>query len=192
MEKSTREPQEEFKKMHERWRLHLKEMSGGGDIRGIEISGAIRMLANGYEHVISHDPASADISGPRMGILLRLMAEKNNGNLAGINPTRLSRYQHVKKNTITSLLRGLEDQGLVERTYDPNDRRAVLICITPAGSEVVRSTAPARLEYMNGLSSALTSEEKDTLLTLLDKLRTSMLSHSCPEATLKPGNKTRR
>lgn len=182
MDTPNREQKMNFEQMHAHWRRHLKEMSGGGDIRGIEIGSAIRMLANIYEHAISHNPGVAELSGPRMGILMRLMAEEDNGNTSGINPTRISHYQQVKKNTITSLLKGLEDQGLIARTTDPTDRRGFMIHITPAGRDLIRSTAPARLAFMNQLASGLSDAEKDELVSLLEKLRSSILKHSCVDS----------
>jgi DNA-binding MarR family transcriptional regulator len=181
MDLPNREHKKNFEHMHAHWRKHLMDMSGGGDIRGIEIGSAIRMLANIYDHAISHNPGVADLSGPRMGILMRLMAEEDNGNMSGINPTRISHYQQVKKNTITSLLKGLEDQGLIARATDPSDRRGFMIHITPAGRDLIHSTAPARLAFMNQLASGLSDVERDELVSLLEKLRSSILKHSCAD-----------
>lgn len=164
---------------HAVWREHLREMAGDEDIRGMEISSAIRMLANFYESAISQNDTFSELSSSRLGILIRLMGEKHFGNPEGINPTQISKLRNVSKNTISALLRGLEDQGLIERTLDPTDKRRFLIRITPAGEEMVHATAPARVQFMNQLVSDLSVEQQDQLLSLLDQLRQSLLSSGC-------------
>ena len=164
----------------ERIRRQLKSMAAGEDIRGMEIAHSIRVLSRLFDLAVNRSPEFGELSGPRLGILLRLLMEEERGNTAGINPTRLSHFQDVKKNTITSLLRGLEESGLIERTPDPADRRAALVRISPAGRELVRSSAPARFAFMNRVTSSLGDRERDQLLVLLEKLRASMPLHTKP------------
>jgi DNA-binding MarR family transcriptional regulator len=160
---------------HKQWLQHLKEMSSGRDIRGIEIAHSIRVLGRLIDTAVNQSPDFGELSGPRLSILLRLMGEEARGNFSGINPTQISHYQNVRKNTITSLLKGLEEHGLIERSSDPQDRRGFLIRITPAGRELVRSTAPARIEFMEQIVSSLSSDERDQLIFLLDKLRLTLI-----------------
>ncbi len=164
----------------ERIRRQLKSMAAGEDIRGMEIAHSIRVLSRLFDLAVNRSPEFGELSGPRLGILLRLLMEEERGNTAGINPTRLSHFQDVKKNTITSLLRGLEESGLIERTPDPADRRAALVRISPAGRELVRSSAPARFAFMNRVTSSLNDRERDQVLVLLEKLRASMPLHTKP------------
>ena len=72
-----------------------------------------------------------------------LYVEEQRGKSLGLPPSYLSRCQDVTKNTISVLLRGLEDQGWIERTLDPDDRRVFRIRLTPAGRELIR-TRPRR------------------------------------------------
>jgi DNA-binding MarR family transcriptional regulator len=185
MKSQTEFPAKGFFEMRTRWRQHILEMAGGGDIRGIEISQSIRLLAKTYDHALNRTLPPA-LSGPRLGILLRLFGEEEKGNHEGINPTNLSHFQQVKKNTVTSLLRGLEDQGLIERTYDPQDRRKVRIRITAEGKVLVRSTAPDRFDFLNQLASALSDDEKNILLSLLEKLQNSLMGQACEHADTDP------
>lgn len=167
--------QADFDQRHVQWIKRLEEMSDGQDIRGLEIAGMIRMLTRFFDLAVRQSSSSSELSGPRLGILLRLMAEEDSGNTAGINPTHLSHMQNVRKNTISSLISGLEEQGLVERSVDPSDKRGCRLRITHAGRELVKSTAPERFEFMNQAVSSLTSEEKDQLLVLLQKLHASLV-----------------
>jgi DNA-binding MarR family transcriptional regulator len=117
-----------------------------------------------------------------------LMVEQDAGNLQGLNPTRLSHYQNVKKNTISSLLRGLEEQGLVERTLDPEDKRGFFIRITPAGRKLLVDTIPSRLQGINQMTSGLTLAEKQQMIGLLDKLRRSVMPSHSPAHVKEPGH----
>jgi DNA-binding MarR family transcriptional regulator len=161
---------------HSQLRKHLKQMADGEPIEGLELVNLMRMSVHFIDASLSQSPQFADLSGPRMGILMRLLAEEERGNHQGIRPTRLSHYQNVKKNTVSSLLSGLEEQGLIERTIDAEDKRGFNIRITPAGRERIISSMPERVRLINELTAVLTVAEKQQLITLLEKLRRSIIT----------------
>ncbi len=162
--------------VHARFRAHLEQMADGEPIESLEMVNLMRMTVHFIDASLSQSPQLADLSGPRMGILMRLLAEEQRGNHQGIRPTRLSHYQNVKKNTVSSLLNGLEEQGLVERTIDSEDKRGFNIRITPAGRERIITSMPERVRLINGLTAVLTSTEKQHMITLLEKLRRSIFT----------------
>jgi DNA-binding MarR family transcriptional regulator len=166
--------EDHYEKMHKHLQQHLLKMTDGADIKGLELSSLIRVLANYYSAIVTHKKVPGELSGPRMGILVRLMVAEDSGDKNGINPTALSHFQDVKKNTMSSLLRGLEESGLIERTMDPNDKRVFLIRISEAGRKMMETVGPKRLSMMNDLASDLSNEEKNQLIFLLEKLRNSM------------------
>ncbi|MBP8997796.1 MAG: MarR family transcriptional regulator [Anaerolineaceae bacterium] len=153
-------------------------LPNGQDIGGMKIAHSIRVLARLFDLVVAHTPAFGELSGSRLGVLLRLYMEEKRGNTEGINPTTLSRYHDVRKNTISSLLNGLEENGLVERKSHPKDRRASLVRITTKGRELVESSAPQRFKFMNQAVEGLSIQERDQLILLLDKLRHSILANT--------------
>lgn len=169
--------EDHYETMRGHLKSHLLMMTNGADIKGLELSGLIRMLANYYAAIVAHKMEPGELSGPRMGILIRLLVAEKSGNKDGMNPTALSRFQNVKKNTISSLLRGLEESGYVERNLDPTDKRVFLIRITEAGRKMMETVGPQRLKTMNDLASDLSDDEKTQLIFLLEKLRTSMRNH---------------
>ncbi len=156
---------------------HLAEMAGGQDIRGMRIAHNIRVLGKLFDMAVARSPQFGELSGPRLGILLRLYMEMEHGNPDGIKSGALGRFQDVKKNTISALLKGLEGDGLIERSQHPTDRRASLVRITPAGRKLVRSTAPLRFGFMNEVVSSLSIAEQDDLIRLLVKLHGSLSAH---------------
>lgn len=166
------------------WRHKLKELVGAEDTTGVEILSMVRALTRLCELVESQRSRRPDLSGPRWGLLMLLLAHEQKSGPQGVTPTALSRFQGVSRNTISSLLRGLEEQGYVERTLDPHDYRVFRIRLTSAGREVVRSLAPERVAFMNQLAADLTPAEREELIRLLEKLHDSIMAH----AGLGPGD----
>jgi DNA-binding MarR family transcriptional regulator len=95
-----------------------------------------------------------------------------------MTPTELSRFQNVSKNTISSLVRGLEEQGLVTREIDRDDKRIFRLRITDKGRNLVMEETPKRAIYLNTLVTDLNDEEKQRLIELLFKLRGSLINQA--------------
>lgn len=154
----------------------IQSFAGGADLGGMELVRLVGMVANAYASAVDENLRDAGLSWPRLGLLLRLMAEERCGIADGLSPTHLSHHQNVSKNTISALLRGLEEQGLIERTLDSDDRRVFRIRLTDAGRQVIQAHAPGHIRLMNKLASGLTAEEQQQLTTLLAKLHRSLVT----------------
>lgn len=70
----------------------------------------------------------------------------------------------------TSVVDDLEAAHLVARHPDPDDRRAILVTLTPAGTEVLTTIRRTRRDAMVTLVARLTPEEQATLHQLLTRL----------------------
>ncbi|MCL1871958.1 MAG: MarR family transcriptional regulator [Promicromonosporaceae bacterium] len=55
----------------------------------------------------------------------------------GARPGHVARLLRLAPNSVTTLVNGLHAQGLVARTPDDDDRRAVLLTLTPDGEHAV-------------------------------------------------------
>lgn len=159
-------------------RGELKALIGLEDTSGVELFSLVHALTHLYDFAENQRSGDLELSGPRWALLLVLMAHERFGNEKGVTPTSLSRFQGVSKNTISSLLRGLEEQGYIQRTLDPEDYRVFRIQLTDAGRQVVQSLAPKRVAYINQLASDLSGEEREQLIALLEKLYRSVLKKS--------------
>lgn len=155
-------------------RALLQEHIGDIDLGGLELLRLVKTVANLYDALADDHLRAVDLSGSRLRLLLRLWAEEVHGHLEGTSPTHLSHCQNVSKNTISALLRGLEEQGLVERTLDADDRRVFRMRLTAAGRALVQATAPEHMDYLNRLPAGLTPAEREQLIELLAKLRQSL------------------
>ena len=88
-------------------------------------------LARGWRRAIDHELASLNLTDATWRPLIHL-------HLVGapIRQKDLAACLGLDGSSVVRLLDILSADGLVERTDDPNDRRAKLLKLTPAGSEV--------------------------------------------------------
>jgi len=71
--------------------------------------------------------------------------------------------------TVSIGVRQLEDAGFVTRQPDPQDGRAVQLFLTPEGQELHQRTHEFRCQKFERLLSGLTSQQRTTLLDLLER-----------------------
>lgn len=72
--------------------------------------------------------------------------------------------------TITSRVDRLEEDGFVARGPDPDDRRGVLVQLTPAGNAALESAVPSHLSLQEEILTGLQPREREQLATLLRRL----------------------
>ncbi|MCV7221520.1 MarR family winged helix-turn-helix transcriptional regulator [Mycolicibacterium elephantis] len=75
----------------------------------------------------------------------------------------LAALDHCSQPTMTNQVRRLEDAGLVSRTIDPEDGRAVLIRITPKGVETLRQVRADRRAAIDPYLERLDDADRKTL-----------------------------
>ena len=151
-------------------------LRGVEDTRGFALMRALMASAHMLEIVADHDLQEAGLSLPRLRLLMWLYIEDRRGNPDGLSPSRLSHHQHISKNTVSSLLASMEEQGLIERTLSNEDKRSFKIRLTRAGRHLVQSTLPKHDSSLHQVFAALAAEEQKTLLKILSKLRESLLA----------------
>jgi DNA-binding MarR family transcriptional regulator len=77
--------------------------------------------------------------------------------------TDLTATEQLKQPALTSLVAKLERDGLVTRSPDPTDGRAVLLSLTAEGEEIVRARRTSRVERLTELVDQLSDEERALL-----------------------------
>lgn len=77
----------------------------------------------------------------------------------------------LKAGSLSEILAKIETAGLIERTRDPRDRRALTIRLTEAGKQEAQRAIEARAAFRDQAFSNLTDEEQDELIVLLEKIR---------------------
>ena len=78
----------------------------------------------------------------------------------------------VTSGTMTNRVDRLEHRGLVSRRPDPDDRRGVIVALTPAGARVVDGAMADLLAREHQLLSALSAQDRALLAGLLRLLLT--------------------
>jgi DNA-binding MarR family transcriptional regulator len=87
-----------------------------------------------------------------------------------LSPTELYRALLLSSGAMTNRIDRLEEAGLVVREPDPEDRRGVLVGLTPKGKEVVDQAVVAVVDAYRELFAPLTPEEWEILASLLRKV----------------------
>ncbi|MFN2172182.1 MAG: MarR family winged helix-turn-helix transcriptional regulator, partial [Candidatus Promineifilaceae bacterium] len=70
----------------------------------------------------------------------------------------------------STLIRDLEEEGLIERTLDPNDRRRFNIRLTEDGRNIIREHSAAHFRIVASCFETLTPDEQQELSDLLAKI----------------------
>ncbi len=76
----------------------------------------------------------------------------------------------VTGGNVTYVMDRLEDKGLAYRDRCPNDRRVVRAKLTPTGHALLADAFPGYFDFIEHLSRHLTTEEQETMGTLLKRL----------------------
>jgi DNA-binding MarR family transcriptional regulator len=111
---------------------------------------------------------SLDISFTQWLVLVHVAQQEK------ISPTQLSAHLGHDMGALTRVVDQLERRGLARRERSRRDRRAVQIAITPAGRRQARSAKRVLLELLNRLIEPFSDSEVDTLISLLQRLRTHL------------------
>lgn len=83
----------------------------------------------------------------------------------------LALLDHCSQPTMTTQVRRLEDAGLVSRTADPGDARAVLIRITDKGRQTLSQARADRAAAINPRLERLDAEDRQTLADAVQVIR---------------------
>jgi len=82
----------------------------------------------------------------------------------------LAELDHCSQPTMTTQVRRLEDAGLVARTPDPDDARAVRIRITTEGQRILAWVRADRAAVIDPRIARLSEQDRDTLSTAIGAL----------------------
>ena len=87
----------------------------------------------------------------------------------GMTQRELTERLHIQPGSVSEILSKLEAAGYVTRTENETDRRTANVHLTDAGKE--KAAEAGTHDRREDLFSCLTEDEKETLLSLLEKLR---------------------
>ena len=108
-------------------------------------------------------PQAARLSPSLMAIIDYVAASPDCG------VKEIARGLNLSTPTISVSVRHLEEEGFIGRRPHPDDGRAVQLFLTPKGQTLHEQTYAFRRQTFERLLAGLTSDERDTLLALLEK-----------------------
>lgn len=90
------------------------------------------------------------------------------------SPSQLAAGLGVTRATVSGLIDGLEQQGLVLRRGSAEDGRAVVVVLTARGAQQLRDMAPEHFSRLQSMVGGLTRDERATFLDLLGRITQGM------------------
>lgn len=84
---------------------------------------------------------------------------------------QVARSLHVSQGVVTRMTDRLVKKGLVARSRDPEDRRAVFLAPTPRGKRLVSKLERERVENIKAFLHSLPARERKDLLELFGRIR---------------------
>ncbi len=107
-----------------------------------------------------------DMSLPRFDVLTALVTFPD-----GLSMTELATKLGVSKGNVTGVVRGLREQGLVDRTRQRSDRRVLRVVITRRGREEWEAIQAVYRGVVEAMLQALPGAEAKGLTTALTELQ---------------------
>lgn len=152
------------------WSAFFKALHPDIDPQASRLMDDFRLVAHQIYRLSETNLDYSGLSYAQYQILTNLRFCEWSGMCDGLNPSEISASQGTSRNTISALIRSLEEEGLVERSLDNQDRRRFNIHLTEAGRQKVAYLAEQHTRLIADLFSVLTPIDIETLSTLLHKL----------------------
>lgn len=125
-----------------------------------ELSGELQRVLSRVFSVLRRSDTrndAGDLTLAQLSILLTLLEQ------GPMRMTDLAAHERVRTPTTTVAIRRLEKLGLVKRSRDPSDLRAVLVDITPDGRAQHQEALEVRRSHLANLLAKLSPEDLETL-----------------------------
>jgi DNA-binding MarR family transcriptional regulator len=148
----------------EQWRRERPEL----DPSPIGVIGRISRLARELEQELERVYREHGLEPGWHDVLATL---RRHGPPYQLRPSEFSNTLMLTSSGTTKRLDRLEQAGLITRAPDPNDRRGVVITLTPAGLQLIDAVMEAHLANERRLLDALSERDRKQLADLLRKLQ---------------------
>ncbi len=122
---------------------------------------------------------TADLLFDRIGQLLRPLGVSSAGGLVlgqlrdhgPMSPSELGERLIVTRATVTGVVDSLERRGYVSRSPNPNDRRGIIVGLTPAGLDIVAQVRTLIHRQEREWMGALSDEELSAYINLMHRVQ---------------------
>ncbi|MCA9865226.1 MAG: MarR family transcriptional regulator [Anaerolineales bacterium] len=152
------------------WSAFMRASHPEINAQAAQLMDDFRLVSHQIYRLSDMNLEESGLSYAQYRVLMSLRFNEWTGQCDGLNPSEISAKQGTSRNTISSLIRSLEENGLIERQLDMNDRRRFNIHLSEAGREKMIEQSNDHIELINQLFAVLSTEEMEVLSTLLQKL----------------------
>lgn len=108
-----------------------------------------------------------DLSMPEYALMCQLASDDTNTDLASVRE-----YLAVTKASVSQMLASLEKRGLLVRKIDPDNRRNLIVTLTPEGAERIRYKEVQVEQRLKELLSDMGETDALHFITLVNKMNT--------------------
>ena len=124
-------------------------------------------LARRFKRMMEETLVGFDLTHGEYEVLATL---RNRGGKHRSTPGELAKRTDLSSGAMTNRLDRLEEAGRIRRLPDPNDRRGVIVELTPEGKKVYNDAVEAQARKEALVAAALSDAEKEQLNGLLRRL----------------------
>ncbi|MFI8104370.1 MarR family winged helix-turn-helix transcriptional regulator [Streptomyces sp. NPDC086023] len=157
------EPQDAVDAIAAQWHTVRPEL----DVSPMGVFGRIHRISRAVTDAAEKTYARHGISGGEFDVLATL---RRSGEPYTLSPRQLSATLMLTTGGMTGRLDKLERAGLLSRSPDPTDRRALQVTLTERGFELVEAAVVAGLETQHACLAGLDRAETEVLTGLLRRL----------------------
>lgn len=149
----------------EQWRTVRPDL----DVSPMEVIGRVSRLSRLVDRKLAENFARHGIEAWMYDVLATL---RRSGEPCELTAGDLGEQTMITTGAMTNRIDRLEERGLVERDTAPDDRRKVIVRLTPQGLSLVDEVAAGHLEVERGILATLTDRQRGQLI---DALRTLLV-----------------
>lgn len=132
---------------------------------------AFRVLQMQHARVLHHESSTRGLNATDTRFVFFLAAADGQG----VTPKQAGEYLELSTGAMTSLIDRLEKRDHIERRPNPEDRRSILIHLTPSGSEVARQIGAV---YRAAFREVIAPDDRAQLAGAFDRIGTALDRHS--------------
>lgn len=146
------------------------DSSASRDVAGEEIADLLSEIGRTFKARLRSLPDSParKLSMPQRDVLVRI------GRRPGVTPAGICERTGRDRGQVTRLVAELETLGLVTRDRSTEDRRSIVLRLSPSGTELFARMLERRADLSQVMLSGLTDVEAGTLKVMLQHLRNAL------------------
>ncbi|GAA1861601.1 MarR family transcriptional regulator [Pseudonocardia ailaonensis] len=148
------------------WRAERPDL-GDEELAAMALFGRLGRLAQVAEPLVGRVFVRHGLATGEFDVLAAL---RRSGEPFTLTPTALARQLMLSPAAMTNRLDKLEAAGRVDRRLDPENRRSMLVTLTPAGLEMVDGVVGEHVANERELLSVLSAADRARLDVILKRL----------------------